>query len=388
MFEDKQLLDTEERRIFQSSFRKFLEKEIEPYTEKLDTGEMLPYDLVRKLIQGIGIIPESLEELEEIRKSHDLKTRVIATIEISRVCPALGVAFGASLALFGNTVYRWGTKEQKEKYCLPVFRGEKIGCFGLTEPEAGSDVVSLKTRAEEDGDYYILNGSKTFISNAPHADYFIVYAKTDPSAGHRGISAFILERGMEGLTTGKPMEKMGMRGSSTGEIFLENVRLPKSQLLGTKNKGFKELLLTLEEERFDIIAGCIGIMQRCLEESVNYAKKRVQFGQNIIMYQFVQDKLVNMFVALEHTRAMLHRLIYLEENNLESFAEASAAKIYAAEAATKVALDAIQVMGGYGYMKEYKVERFLRDAKLFEIGGGTTEIQKIIVATRKLMMEG
>lgn len=387
MFEDKQLLDCEERRIFQKNLQKFLEKEVEPYCEKLDREEILPYTFSKKLVDHIGFIPNSLEEVEEMRKVHDLKTRMIVTTEIGRCCPSLGMAYGASLSLFANTVLRRGTREQKEKYALPVYRGEKIGCFGLTEPDAGSDVAGIKTKAGEDGDYYILQGSKTFITNAPHADYFTIYAKTEPKLFHKGISAFILERGTPGLSTGKPMDKMGMRGSPTGEIFLDNVRVHKTQMLGEKNKGFRSVLETLAEERFGISAACIGMIQRCLEESLKYSKQRAQFGQNIIMYQFVQGKLANMYVALEHTRGMMHRLIWMEENNIDTFAEASAAKIYATESATKCALDAIQVLGGYGYMKEYKVERFLRDAKLFEIGGGTTEIQKIIIATRKLMPE-
>lgn len=387
MFEDKQLLDTEERRLFQRSLRKFLEKEVEPCCEKLDKEEILPYPLVKKLIEHIGFLPGSVSELEEMRKTQDAKMKTITITEIGRCCPSLGMAYGASVALFGNTILRYATDEQKEKYVLPVYRGEKIGCLGLTEPDAGSDVAGLRTKAEEDGDYYILSGSKTFITNAPHSDYFVIFAKTEPKLFHKGISAFILEKDAPGLSLGKPMEKMGMRGSPTGEIFLDKVRVPASCLLGEKNKGFRMVVETLREERSGISASCIGMIQRCLEESVKYAKQRTQFGQNIIMFQFVQEKLANIFTALEHTRAMTHRLLWMEEQGIDTFAEASSAKIYATEMATKCALDAIQVLGGYGYMKEYKVERFLRDAKLFEIGGGTTDIQKIIILTRKLMLE-
>lgn len=387
MFEDKQLLDTEERKIFQKNLRKFLEKEVEPYCEKLDAGELLPYPFSKKLIEHIGFMPQTVDDLEDIKKSQDAKMKAIIITELGRVCPSLGMAYGASVGLFANTVSREATKEQKEKYVLPVMRGEKIGCFGLTEPDAGSDVAGIKTKAEEDGDFYILSGSKTFITNAPYSDYFVIFAKTEPKLFHKGISAFILEREMDGISLGKPMEKMGMRGSPTGEIFLENVRVHKSQMLGEKNKGFRIIINTLAEERLGISIMCAGIIQRCLEESVKYAKKRQQFGQAIIMFQMIQDKLANMYCALEHTRAMIHRLIWMQENNIDTFAEASCAKIYATEQATKCALDAIQILGGYGYTKDYKVERFLRDAKLFEIGGGTTEIQKIIITTRKLMLE-
>jgi alkylation response protein AidB-like acyl-CoA dehydrogenase len=249
----------------------------------------------------------------------------------------------------------------------------------LTEPEAGSDVQGMKSVARRDGDDYILTGTKTFITNAPYADLFVVYAKAPA-----GITAFILERGMSGLSTGQPLDKMGMRGSPTGEIFMDEVRVPSSRRLGEEGKGFYYALANLNHERVYTPCLMIGIMERCLEDAAAYAKTRVQFGRPIIHFQGVQFLLARMWEKLLGSYAHLWMLGQMHEQGLDLSAAASAAKLYSTESATAVALDAIQILGGYGYMREYKVERFMRDAKLMEIGAGTSQIQLLILA-RMLM---
>jgi len=377
---------TEEHKMLQKECRKFCEKEIAPYVEELDRRERTPYESIRKLAKQ-GYLSVTMPE-EYGGAGADMLSAAIISIEMSRVCPSTALSAGASTLLFGGSVYHVGNEEQKKKYLKPIVKGEKIGCWGMTEPGAGSDVISLKSTAKKDGDYYILNGQKTFITNAPYADFFVVYAVTDKSLGHRGVSAFILERGMEGLSTGEPFDKMGMRGSPTGEIFMEDLKIHKSQLLGTENRGFYDALLSMNDERALAPTLAIGIMETCLETSVKYAKERVQFGQSIAFFQAIQFKLARMYVAIENSRTTLYQLLWMIEQGIDwikahksEFAmKASAAKLYSSEMATQCALDAIQIHGGYGYMKEYHMERFMRDAKLMEIGAGTSEIQQLIIA--------
>lgn len=375
---------TDEQRAAINTVKKFCETKVIPNMEALDDEKMMPTELIKDFLQNVYGASEiqSVQDIEERRKERDKDwlTYTMMYIELSKVSPALSMSFGASLGLFGGTVLMHGTMEQKEKYALPVFRGEKIGCWGLTEPDAGSDVFGMKAKAARDGDDYILNGSKMFISNAPIADFAVVYAKTDPKAsGHRGITAFILERGMEGLTFSAPLKKMGMRGSPTGAIFMDNVRVSKSQVLGTVDKGFYELLMTLKEERTGITGMAVAIIERCLEDSLQYAAKRAQFGQNIIFFQAIQMKLARMFMHLQNCYSLLFWLHDLQQRGIDSMASPAAAKIYSSEAAVECAMEAVQIMGGYGYMREYGVEMLARDAKLLTIGGGTNEIQHFII---------
>jgi alkylation response protein AidB-like acyl-CoA dehydrogenase len=374
---------TPEQKLAREMAKKFMREQVEPHVEALDEHRMLPYDLIRRFLKEVQGTDEirSLADLEASHLELDFMTRTLIAIEVSKVCPAFTLSMGASLELCGFALLYAGNREQKERFALPLFRGDKIGCWGLTEPEAGSDVQGMKTTATKDGDGYLLNGQKTFITNAPYADTFVVYAKAPA-----GITAFILERGMKGLSTGKPLDKMGMRGSPTGEIFMDDLRVPSSQRLGEEGKGFFDALVNLNHERAGTPALMIGIMERCLEDATAYAKTRVQFGKPIIKFQGVQFMLGRMWEKLLTSYALLWTLGQLQEQGLDISAAASAAKLYSSESATEVALDAIQVLGGYGYMRDYKVERFMRDSKLMEIGAGTSQIQLMIMA-RMLMKD-
>jgi len=374
---------TEEQKLAREMARRFCEKEIEPYGEALDREEMLPYDIIKKYLKEVigGDAIESVEDIEAMQEGRDRMAHMLMMIEMAKVNSGVALSLGASIALAGYAILYAGTYEQKEKYALPIMRGDAIGAWGLTEPSAGSDVLGMKTTAVKDGDCYVLNGSKTFITNAPYADIFVIYAKTDPQAApHKGISAFIVERGTEGLTTGKPLDKMGMRASPTGEIFMDDCRVPAENLLGRENSGFLDALNNLNHERASAAALAIGTIERCLEEATRYAKERVQFGQPIINNQAIQFKLARMYTDLAHSYAVLFLVEEMISREMDITMVASAAKLFTTEAATRAGLEAIQIMGGYGYMKEYNVERFMRDAKLMEIGAGTSEIQQMIIA--------
>ena len=374
---------TEEQKMARDMARKFCQKEIEPICEQLDKEEILPYDVIKKYMHEVtgSNTLETVEDVEAMYAGRDRMAQTFMTIEMAKVNSGVMMSMGASIGLAGYAILYAGTYDQKQKYAVPIMRGDKIGAWGLTEPGAGSDVLSMKTNAVREGDHYILNGSKTFITNAPHADIFVIYAKTDTSAApHKGISAFIIERGTEGLTTGKPLDKMGMRASPTGEIFLDNCKVPASQRLGDENRGFLDCLNNLNHERAGAVSLCIGSIERCIEIATRYAKERVQFGQPIINNQALQFKLARMYSDLVHCYAMLFMLEEMMEKEMDISAVASAAKLFSTEASTRAGLEAIQIMGGYGYMKEYNVERFMRDAKLLEIGAGTSEIQQMIIA--------
>ena len=372
---------TEEQRIAREQSRKWLARELEPHTDQLDRHEMLPYDLAKRFmreVQGVDQI-ETVEQLEEFHRHRDFLTSALIGIEVAKVCPGFAMALGASFELCCYAILYAGTREQKQQYALPLARFDQIGCWALTEPGAGSDIVSMKTFARKDGDHYILNGSKTFISNAPHADLLVVVAKTD-----KGFSQFILERGLAGLSTGAPLDKMGMRASPTGEIFLDGVRVHERQRLGEDGKGLADAFAVLQNERAKSPVMGIGIMERVLAEAVRYAKERVQFNRPIIHFQGIQFMLARIWEAIQGSYAYLFMLGELKAQGLDITMPASAGKLYSTEEATRAALDAIQILGGNGYMKEYKVERFMRDAKLMEIGAGTSQIQLMILA-RKLL---
>ncbi|MEW6129189.1 MAG: acyl-CoA dehydrogenase family protein [Acidobacteriota bacterium] len=291
------------------------------------------------------------------------------------------LAWGAHTFLVGVPIWLLGTARQKEKYLPKLSSGEWIGAFGLTEPGSGSDAAAMKTTAIKQGDRWILNGSKMFITNAPVADVFIVFASTNPATGNKGISAFIIEKGFKGLATGKELNKMGNRTSTTSEVIFVDCEVPEENILGVQDAGFlavgKE---TLEWERSCMIAPIIGGMEFILEVCTNYAKARKQFNTPIAEFQAIQHKLVNMKVAIESTRLLIYRVAWLKQQGKSAMAEAAIAKLMTTEASIKVAYDAVQIFGGYGYMQDYPVERFYRDARLGTIGAGTSEVQKIIIA--------
>ncbi len=399
---------TDEQKMAQKMLRQWTDKELAPHVAKMEKGEILPYDIMRKLIRAFGMdemIRAQFKKLEEAaatkdkaeargkRELGDAALMAIVSIELSRVCPGFCLAFGASLGLAGGAIMAKGTAAQKLKFALPILTMEKIGSWGMTEPGAGSDAFgSMRTTARRDGDHFVLNGQKTFITNAPYADTFVIYAKLEGNedSRYRPFHAFIVERGTPGLSTGKPMDKMGMHSSPTGEVFLEDVRVPADQLLGGRleEHSREEARDVFHGERTGMAPMCLGIIERCLEDSLAYAKQRETWGKKIAEYQLVQEKLARMYVHRENVRNMLFRQFEKIHKKVPiSMAEASACKLYCARATTEVTLEAIQIMGGNGYMREYHVEMLMRDAKLLQIGGGADEIQIITVA-RHLLKDG
>lgn len=392
---------------FRRAFRQFVEREIKPHVLALERGEMAPYEIMRKLARTFGLAElarKRVEKMEEREKRglprpeggprpNDQGFGLIMTVELSRVSPGLTMAFGATVGLFAGAIVARGTAEQRRLFALPALALEKIGAWAITEPGAGSDAFgAMKTVARPYGDGYQISGQKTFITNAPFADHFLVYAKIDRGepADQRPIGAFILDRGMAGLATSKPMAKMGMHSSPTGEIFLENVMVGRERLLGgSESTGGREgPRQVFRDERSGIVPMALGIIERCLEESLQYARQRVQFGRPIAEYQLIQEKIARMAVARENVRNLFFKMLYLRrEGRRMSLAEASTAKLYAARAATEVALEAVQVLGGNGYMQEYAVEGLARDAKLLQIGAGTDEIQIVTIANSLLQAD-
>ncbi len=304
----------------------------------------------------------------------------IAVEELSRVCASTGVTLSAHTSLAGWPVFKYGTEEQKQKYLRPMAEGTKIGAYGLTEPSSGSDAGGMRTSAKLDGDDYVLNGSKIFITNGGIADIYIVFAVTDPESKHKGTSAFIVEKDFPGFSVGKKERKLGIRSSPTTEIMFDNCRVPKENLLGEEGEGFIIAMKTLDGGRNGIAAQAVGIAQGALDASVDYAKERVQFGKPIAANQGIGFKLADMATATEASRLLTYQAAWLESNNLPYGKESAMAKLMAGDTAMKVTTDAVQVFGGYGYTKDYPVERYMRDAKITQIYEGTQEIQRLVIS--------
>jgi len=402
---------TEEHKMISKTVRRWTGEHLEPKVDAFENGEE-PYDLMKEFAKTFGIpemIKSAFAKMEERAKSGNTKDLKIAglagpdpflsailSIELTRVCPGFMLAFGASMGLAGGAIMGKGTLEQKKRWGLPILSWEKVGAWGMTEPGAGSDAFrSMRTvarPAEKNGvSGYILNGQKTFITNAPYADIFVIYAKINRAEGialtDRPIEAFIVERGDSGLDCSKPMKKMGMHSSPTGEIFLEECFVPADRLLGLHEKpvGRKSGRDVFHSERTGMAPMCVGIIERCLEISIHYAKERKTWGRPIADYQLVQDKISKMYMHLQNCRNLMFKQLTLEkEKRTMSAAEASATKLYCAKSATECALEAVQILGGNGYMQEYRVEMLMRDAKLLQIGGGTDEIQSLNIARNLL----
>jgi len=373
---------TEEQKMLREMVREFCEKEIAPLVEEMDREEKFIEDLWEKAkslgFLGMGIPPEYGGTLT------DYISLGIMAEELAKVDAGVGVVYGAHGLLCGNNIARNGTEEQKEKYLPVLASGEKRGCMGLTEPEYGSDAVSLKTRARRVGGEYILNGTKTFISNAPIANIALIYATLDPSLGSKGLCTFIVEKDFSGYHVGRKLSKMGLRSSPTGEIILEDCHVPEANLLGgVEGKGVKQMFSGLDVERVMWSSLAIGIAQAAFDASLKYAKERQQFGQPIFNFQMIQDKLATMLVEIEAARLLTYKgLTYWDQGNFrEARMFAAQAKFYACEMVVRVTGEAIQIHGGYGYMKDFPVERYMRDAKVFPVGAGTTEIEKLIIAS-------
>jgi alkylation response protein AidB-like acyl-CoA dehydrogenase len=369
---------SEKHEKFRTKIREFAEAEIEPVSALIDEKAEFPRENMKKLGE-MGILGMVVPE-EYGGTGDDMISYAIAVEELSRVCGSTGITVAAHNSLAVYPLYLFANEEQKRKFIPPLARGEKLGAFGLTEPGAGSDAGATKASAVLKGDHYLINGSKCFITNASVAETLVITARTDPAKGSKGISNFILEKRMSGVKVGKKENKMGIRGSDTAELHFEDVKVPKENLLGKEGEGFKQFLITLDGGRISIGAMALGIAQGAYEKSLKYAKERVQFGQPITKFQAIQWKLSDMATRIEAARHLIYAAAWLKDQGKSYIKESAMAKLYASEVGRWVTYQAIQIFGGYGYLREYPVERYFRDVKLCEIGEGTSEIQRLVIA--------
>jgi isovaleryl-CoA dehydrogenase len=376
---------SDEETAMREAARKFARTEIAPVVERMDREDYFPRDLFRKMgeLGFLGItVPE---EFGGLGLSYIAQAVVLE--EFARVSPAFALSAGAHANLCVDNLARNGSDGQRQKFLGPLISGKAMGALALTEPEAGSDALSLQTTAKRHGDEYVITGTKQFITNGPVADTLLLYAKTEPEKGPRGISAFIVPTKTHGFSVSRALDKMGMRGSPTGELVLRECVVPSENLLGQENGGARIVMSGLNVERAVLAAIPVGIIAECLELSVKYAQQRSQFGRKIGQFQLVQAKLADMYAELEASRLLVYSALVAVQSDKRSLKQSAMALTYASEASTRVALQAIQVHGGYGYIRDYPVERLARDAKLLEIGAGTSEIRRLIVA-RELLGPG
>jgi acyl-CoA dehydrogenase len=373
---------TEEQQMMQKMVRDFAQKEIAPAIEHMEETEEFPRHLIKKMAE-LGLMGIPIPE-EYGGAGMDFTSYIIAINELSKVSATIGVILSVHTSVGTNPILYFGNEEQKNKYIPKLASGEYLGAFGLTEPSSGSDAASLKTRAVKQGDHYVLNGSKIFITNAGEADVYIVFASTEPDKGSYGISAFIVDKDTPGFSVGKKEKKMGLNGSNTCEIVFEDARVPAENLLGNEGDGFKIAMSNLDVGRIGIAAQSLGIAEAALDYATNYAKERKQFGKPIGANQGLGFKLADMATEVEAAKLLTYRAADLKTNNLPCGKEASMAKLFASETAMKSAIEAVQVFGGYGYTKEYPVERLFRDAKVCQIYEGTSEIQRIVLSKHLL----
>jgi alkylation response protein AidB-like acyl-CoA dehydrogenase len=367
---------TKEQKMIRDMVRDFAAAEIAPKAAELDKTERFPIETFEKMGK-LGLLGLPIPE-EYGGAGADMTSYCLAVEEIGRACGGTGLSFEAHVSLACVPLYLYGTEAQKQKYLVPLASGAGLGSFGLTEPGAGSDAGGTRTTAVRDGDEWVLNGNKIFITNGGYAKTIVMTALTDKE--NRGISAFIVPTDTPGFSVSKAYEKMGMRASNTVELILENVRIPAENLLGPLNAGFKQFLSTLDGGRVAISALAIGIAKGAFETALNYAKQRTQFGQSISKFQSIQNKLADMAMHIDLSRNAVMKAAWLHDNGKPYTLEASFAKLFSSEMCTKTCDQAIQILGGNGYMQEYPVERNLRDAKLIEIGEGTSEVQRLVIA--------
>jgi butyryl-CoA dehydrogenase len=373
---------TKKEELFLQMIREFAENEVKPLAAEIDEEERFPMETVEKMRKiGLMGIPVPVEYGGQ-GGTNQMYT--MAVEELSRVCATTGVIVSAHTSLCMAPIMENGTEEQKKKYLPKLASGEWIGAFGLTEPNAGTDAAMQQTMAEDKGDKWILNGSKIFITNAGYADVYIIIAMTDKSLGTKGISAFIVEKGMKGFSIGKKEKKMGIRGSATCELIFENCEVPKENLLGKMGKGFNIAMKTLDGGRIGIASQALGIAQGAMDETVKYVKERKQFGRTIGQFQNTQFQLANLETKINAARFLVRSAAYKKDSGLPYSKDAAMAKLYAAETAMEVTTKAIQFHGGYGYTREYPVERMFRDAKITEIYEGTSEVQRMVIAAHLL----
>ncbi|MFA5874428.1 MAG: acyl-CoA dehydrogenase [Anaerolineales bacterium] len=369
---------SQDHKVLQSSVRDFVEKEIKPIAIQIDEAHHIPEQLVLKM-REMGLLGSYLPEAYG-GAGLDILSYAIVVEEVSKACGSSGVLISAHTSLACDPIYQFGTEEQKKKHLPPLVTGEKIGSFLLTEPEAGSDVAGLATTYQKDGDHYVINGNKIFVTNGGYRGTGILFASMDRSLKHKGISAFIVDLESEGVELLRNENKLGIRGSYTTAFALDNLRVPTENLLGSEGQGFKIAMETLNGGRIGIAAQALGIAEGAFERALAYSKERKQFGHPISELQAIQFKLADMYTCIETSKLIVYRSAWLKENKKPYAAESAMCKLHASETATYVTKEAIQIHGGYGYVTEYEVERMYRDAKITEIYEGTSEVQRLIIS--------
>lgn len=368
---------TEQHEMVRKLVRDFARKEMAPIAIEIDENERFAEETFKKMadLQLLGLpISEKYGGA-----GFDLISYLITLEEMAKVCASTTLSYSAHISLCSTPIELFGTEDQKNKYLRPLAKGQKLGAFGLTEPGAGSDAGGTKTTAELKDNYYIINGSKVFITNAAYADIFVITAVTDKNKSTRGISSFILEKGMKGFEVGKKEKKLGMRGSPTSMLHFTNVEVPKENLLGQLNRGYKQFLMTLDGGRIGIAAQALGIAKAAFEKTMHYAYQREQFGKKLIDFQSTQFKIADMALKIKIMENLVYDAGEKRNKGLPHKKEASMAKLFASEATVDITREAVQIHGGYGYVQEYEVERYWRDAKLMEIGEGTSEVQRMLI---------
>jgi butyryl-CoA dehydrogenase len=369
---------TKEQELVRQMVREFAEKEVKPIASEIDRTEEFPMENVKKMAKyGMMGIPFSKEYGGA---GGDTQSYIMAVEELSKVCATTGVILSAHTSLCASLINEFGTEEQKRKYLVPLAKGEKLGAFGLTEPNAGTDAAGQQSVAVLEGDHYVLNGSKIFITNGGKADIFVVFAMTDRSKGVKGISGFIIEKGFPGFSIGKVEDKMGIRASSTTELIFEDCIVPAENLVGKEGKGFGIAMKSLDGGRIGIAAQALGIAEGAFEEAKNYMKERKQFGKSLDKFQGLSWIMADMDVAIESARHLVYLAAWKKDNKLPYSVDAARAKLHAANVAMDVTTKALQLFGGYGYTKDYPVERMMRDAKITEIYEGTSQVQRMVIS--------
>ncbi|KAA0965202.1 acyl-CoA dehydrogenase [Sporosarcina sp. ANT_H38] len=377
---------TEEHNMFRNSVKKFVEKEITPFVEEWEEAGEVPRSVFER-VGELGYLGTKFP-VEYGGAGSDLIMDAIFNEELTKCgSGGIGASIVAHIGIALTPIWRFGNHEQKLKYLQPGVEGKKIAALGITEPNAGSDVSSIGTKAVDKGDHYLLNGSKTFITNGVNADYVVVAAKTADGSGHRNMSLFIVESTWEGFSVGKKLDKLGWRGSDTGELYFENVKVPKENLIGRLNEGFKYIMINFQWERLTLALSSIALAEKALEDTVRYSKERIQFGGPLAQFQVLRHKMVDMAIDIEKARSITYRTVYRYDKGQDVTTEATMAKAYAAEMVSRVCDQALQIHGGNGYMMEYPVQRYWRDARLQSIGGGTTQIMNEILTKRLQIIE-
>jgi butyryl-CoA dehydrogenase len=373
---------TEGQRMFQETARQFADKEVAPIAEKVDELGQFPRETIQKLGE-LGFMGVAVPQ-EYGGSGADTVCYAVALEEISRACASHGVIMSVNNSLYCDPILHFGTEEQKRRFLTPVASGKAVGCFCLSEPNAGSDAANQETTARREGDAYVLTGTKNFITNGNEAEYAIVFATINKELKHKGICAFVVERGTSGFTVAHLEKKLGIRGSSCAQITLENCRVPAANLLGKEGEGFKIALATLDDGRIGIAAQAVGIARAALEASLEYSKQRVQFGKPIAANQAIQFMLADMATEIDAARLLALNAALLKDQGVRHTRESAMAKLYASEVAMRCGVKGVQIFGGYGYMMDYPAQRFMRDAKITEIYEGTSEVQRMVIANALL----